>query len=526
MCGGHEQRGYETRGGDRRARGVASLPSETFGMSLTVRALLAILLTIGFYALAAAIAGLLLAFAISGLAGGEVDRATVFSLIGGVIVLWSILPRPRRFRAPGPRVDLAANPHLAEHLQDVARRVGEPLPPDVYVTLQMNAGVAQRGGLLGIGSRRFMVLGLPLMQLLTVSEFRAVLAHEFGHFRGGDTRLGPSIYRARQAIARTVQLAGSVSIVLWLPFRAYATLFFRITQAVSRAQEYAADALAASVVGAMPLAFALRKLPGGSLALDLYLRHELVPAIAAGFEPPVAAGFLHFVTREPTLALTTRFAQEQLARPPHDPYDSHPPTAARLSALATLPPGPDPSGEPAALVLLSQVPTLEQALVEGLRPAGTPPLRPVAWEQVGATVFLPAWQKQVRTHSALLAGATLGNLPEWAAAAAELGNRLATGASEAGQRGRAGGRQPASADPDRAREAGLRLLAAAVGVALAAQGWSAESLPGEPVTFRRGDQELAPLTAVRRLADRELDAQGWYRQIQELGLGNAWLATA
>lgn len=480
-------------------------------MSLTVRALLAILLTIGFYVLAIAIAGGLLVLAIAGFVHGVVDRGTVFALIAGVVVLWSILPRPQRFRAPGPRVDLAANPYLAEQLQDVARRAGEPLPPDVYLTLDMNAGVAQRGGLLGIGARRFMVLGLPLMQLLTVSEFRAVLAHEFGHFRGGDTSLGPLIYRARTAIARTTRSAGRVSVVLWLPFRAYATVFFRITQAVSRAQEYAADRLAASAVGAMPLAFALRKLPGGSLALDLYLRNELLPAVGAGFEPPVAAGFLHYATRQPVLDLTTKFAQEQLARPAANPYDSHPPTADRLAALATLPSGPDPSGEPAAVCLLSQLPALEQAVLGTMRRPDAPPLRPVDWEQFGTAVILPTWQERVRKHQALLAGATVANLPEWAAAATDLGNRLPRPAN-------------ARVGPDDVRAAGVQLLAVALGVALAQQGWSVESLPGEPVTFRRGEAAFAPVPAVQRLAARELDAQGWWRGCEQLGIANAWLA--
>jgi heat shock protein HtpX len=49
-----------------------------------------------------------------------------------------------------------------------------------------------------------MGLGLSLLQTLSVSQFRAVLAHEFGHFHAGDTKLGPWIYRTRAAIGRTL----------------------------------------------------------------------------------------------------------------------------------------------------------------------------------------------------------------------------------------------------------------------------------------------------------------------------------
>jgi len=44
---------------------------------------------------------------------------------------------------------------------------------------------------MGFGSRRVMGLGLPLLQILTVAQFRAVLPHEFGHYYGADTRQDP-----------------------------------------------------------------------------------------------------------------------------------------------------------------------------------------------------------------------------------------------------------------------------------------------------------------------------------------------
>ena len=43
-----------------------------------------------------------------------------------------------------------------------------------------------------------MLVGLPLLQLVTERGLRAVIAHEYGHYAGGDTRLGPWIYRTRE----------------------------------------------------------------------------------------------------------------------------------------------------------------------------------------------------------------------------------------------------------------------------------------------------------------------------------------
>ena len=79
------------------------------------------------------------------------------------------------------------------------------MPSEVYLTAEVNAWVMDRGGMMGFGSRRVMGLGLSLLQVLSVSQLRAVVAHEFGHFHGGDTKLGPWIYKTRAAIGRTLE---------------------------------------------------------------------------------------------------------------------------------------------------------------------------------------------------------------------------------------------------------------------------------------------------------------------------------
>ena len=79
-------------------------------------------------------------------------------------------------------------------LRDVAAKTEQEMPTEVFLLPEVNAWVAERGGLVGIGSRRVMGIGLPLMETLTVAQLCAVLAHEFGHYYGGDTSLGPWLY--------------------------------------------------------------------------------------------------------------------------------------------------------------------------------------------------------------------------------------------------------------------------------------------------------------------------------------------
>src|SRR5262245_15126879 len=148
--------------------------------SLARRALLAVLLLIGFYVLALSIAGALAVWPfLLPHFPGKLGAVSVFSAL---LILWSILPRIDRFPDPGPRITKKDHPRLFAVLEQTAADTGQSMPREVFLVGDMNAFVTQRGGIMGIGSRRVMGLGVPLMQTLTVDEFRAVVAHEFGHF--------------------------------------------------------------------------------------------------------------------------------------------------------------------------------------------------------------------------------------------------------------------------------------------------------------------------------------------------------
>src|SRR2546421_3615200 len=312
-------------------------------MSLRQRAFLAIALTVGFYALALALmAGMIWVIFQPNVPG----RALAFCIFGVIAIAVSIIPWPRRFVPPGPLLNPAGQPRLFAELKTVAQAVGEAMPAEVYITPEMNAGVLQRR------RRRVMVLGLPLMQALTVNEMRAVLAHEFGHYHGGDTRLGPWIYRTRETIERVIRNASRQSAVLQLPFLWYGRMFLRVTQAVSRQQELTADALAARTFGASPMMDGLRALARGSIAFGVYWQQEVVPLLEAGFQPPVTDGFSRFLAEPDMMKKVGEAAEAELAKAKTDPYDSHPPDSERIAALAAMPAGPGATDGAAAVSLV------------------------------------------------------------------------------------------------------------------------------------------------------------------------------
>jgi Zn-dependent protease with chaperone function len=218
------------------------------------RALLAVLLMLGFYVLALAIAFALfwVPYAEFAYARHITPKLAIICILGGLAILWSVLPRRDRFIPPGPPLKRQRHPRLFGALDAIAHATKQAMPAEVYLVPDVNAWVMQRGGIMGFGSRRVMGLGLPLMRILTCSQFSAVLAHEFGHYHGGDTKIGPWIYKTRGAIGRTLDSLGNRT---WLqaPFRWYARMFLRVTHAVSRRQEFIADELAARTVGVKPL---------------------------------------------------------------------------------------------------------------------------------------------------------------------------------------------------------------------------------------------------------------------------------
>jgi Zn-dependent protease with chaperone function len=173
--------------------------------SIIVRSLVAILLLIGFYVLALGTAGGLLWVVYAQIVFAErvfIKLALICVALAGLI-LWSVMPRPDHFEPPGPRILESEQPRLFALVRDIGARTGQAMPREIYLVADVNAFVAQRGGIMGLFSRRVMGIGLPLLSLLTVSELSAVVAHEFGHYHGGDTKLGPWIYKTLSAMTRT-----------------------------------------------------------------------------------------------------------------------------------------------------------------------------------------------------------------------------------------------------------------------------------------------------------------------------------
>jgi len=485
------------------------------GPSLKGRFAAALALTVAFYALALVIAAALLAAAV--LPWVVNGHNNLWVTVSGVVlagsILWAIVPRRLPFMPPGVQLTRASQPRLLQVIDEEAEACGERVPEEVYATFDVNAAVLEVDR-----RQRVMIVGLPLLHLISERGLRAVLAHEFGHYAGGDTKLGPWIYRTRAAIGRTIaQLSSEDGDEGWTqravraPFIWYGKAFLRITNAISRREEFAADARAAHRGGRDVYVDTLRRLEAYAPAFDAYWANEVAPLLSSGRRPPIGEGFGAFIRAESIDKAANEHLHRELAEGRTNPYDSHPSLSERIAALQDFPPG-DPDDSPPAEELVADPMALERAQAIHLFGAEAGELPPVEWDAVGAEVYLERARRLVAAHGELLGDATAGELDA-------VVDQLGRVAGELQQR------EP-ELEVEHARDFAAALISDGLLVALHEEGWSVEAPPAEPVLCRRGDDEIPPHAVVHELREGRLSPGAWREQAQQLGIAALPLSVA
>src|SRR5688500_7251132 len=360
--------------------------------SVRVRALMALRLMVGFYAFALAIAGGLLWVPYASYVYlDRVDgRLALFCIIGAGTILWALVPRTDKFEPPGPRLTPGNAPYLFTIIEGVASSTSQPRPEEVFLLPDVNAFVTHRGGFMGFGSKRVMGVVLPLLKALSPAELRSVIAHEFGHFVSGDVALGPWIYKTRAAIFRAIEgLRGGLLQAL---FNWYGRMFMRMTMQISREQEFVADATAARVAGVSNAMSALKRVEVIAPAYASFFSNEVMPVFRAGFLPPLNEGFDRYLADPDRAKLFHDHARITALGAEAGEYDSHPPTAERVAALARLNYKVPENPRDATATLLKEPDRHVRALLDhmyGKDNVGK--LTPIRWDEVGGKVYATLW---------------------------------------------------------------------------------------------------------------------------------------
>ncbi len=195
-------------------------------------------------------------------------------------------------------VTAAQQPQLFGFLNRLADEAKAPKPHRVFLSARVNAAVFYDLSLFNLlwPSRKNLEIGLALVNVLTLGELKAVLAHEFGHFAQRSMAVGRWVYVAQQVAAQIISrrdaldkfleslsridiriawIAWIMRLIVWSIRSLMESLFRGVVlaqRALSREMELQADLVAVSLTGSDALVHALHKLKAADEAWDRTLR--------------------------------------------------------------------------------------------------------------------------------------------------------------------------------------------------------------------------------------------------------------
>ncbi len=161
-----------------------------------------------------------------------------FLIIGGVPLAISIylIRKPPK----GLKLKKEDAPELFKEVKEIADYVGVGEPHEILITPTSEIAVT------GIVKKR-LIVGLATLSKLRKNEFKSILAHEFGHFYGGDTLAGHLV--ANLKVALQLLFSATAGSIIGILFGAVSLVFNIITLAYSRQVEYRADSVASHIFG-------------------------------------------------------------------------------------------------------------------------------------------------------------------------------------------------------------------------------------------------------------------------------------
>ncbi|WP_165223608.1 M48 family metallopeptidase [Aquisphaera insulae] len=274
----------------------------------------------------------------------------------------------------GPVLGRVDAPLLFTSIDAVARRLGVRPPGQVRLTYLPCCGVV------AWGRSRALLVGLPLLRVLTQAELRAVLGHELAHLARGDATGAARSARFVEGLRLALEQDGGRSRG---PLAAWARFCLReaswLIEPVARGQEDRADRSAALIAGGSTAASALVK-----VALVQPLFREVLDCYDPNHPeyPNLYAFFRAFWFRLPPETLSAMRLQilthDDIA---HDA--THPPLPDRLARVQSYPDLVSANGDAQpATTLLGDLEIFEQMLHNRL--FGGPAVEPTVFHRAGS----------------------------------------------------------------------------------------------------------------------------------------------
>lgn len=261
-------------------------------------------------------------------------------LIAAAGLLWTS-SRALWFRLEAPQGAIlteADAPALFQALERIRKKIKGPAIDHVLLDGSFNASISQipRYGLFG-GATNYLTIGLPLLMAIDRPRFLAVLAHEYGHLRGGHGQFAAWIYRTRLSWMKLEHGmrhdAGVVAAATQAFLRWYFPRFMAKTFALARQDEYEADRIAGKLVGRDVAGAALTEISikGQWLAAEFWPLHW--SAALGSPQPAGPFGAMRTLLAQPVADDFARRSLRKSLIQLSDEVDTHPVLRDRLEAL-------------------------------------------------------------------------------------------------------------------------------------------------------------------------------------------------
>jgi Zn-dependent protease with chaperone function len=295
-------------------------------------------------------------------------------------------------------------PKLFEYIDKIVKEVDTEFPKKIYLSSDVNACVFYDSSFWSMffPIRKNLQIGLGLVNSISQQEFKAILAHEFGHFAQRSMKVGSYVYNVNQIIYNMLydnesfddnlnNWASSsgyfypfawlgmqiINAIKWILARMYEFVNIRY-MALSREMEFHADEVAANIAGYVPLKESLLRMDLADYSYNAVLQYydqKNSQNIKSNNVYKEQQFVMNFLAEESNMPIknnipqidpssTNRYNKSKLNI--KDQWASHPSTDERIEALEKLNIVKDNIEEKAAFTLFTNGERTQEILTEKL----------------------------------------------------------------------------------------------------------------------------------------------------------------
>lgn len=295
-------------------------------------------------------------------------------------------------------------PKLFAFINTIVEEVKTDFPKKIYVSADVNASVFYDSSFwsMFLPVKKNLMIGVGLVNAVTYDEFKAILAHEFGHFSQKTMKVGSYVYNVNQIIFNMLNDNDSYQDLAqrWASVNNYFALFVMLAvkivkaiqwilgkiygivnisyMALSREMEFHADEVAAHVAGSKSLITSLLRLDLANQSyqtvLDYYGR-KIGDGVKSKNIYPQHQFVLNFLAQKSQLPIENNLPQvslDDLSRYNKsklvikDQWASHPSTPDRVEQLEKLNIPTTSSNTASATALFSNILELQKKVTDNI----------------------------------------------------------------------------------------------------------------------------------------------------------------